>query len=84
MREHGSAVVTLSSVPILLDALYSHPSNTLEYAAESRRREDFGKACVPGTECSVRRYADRRTLPRARRRAKTLRPFFVAMRALNP
>ena len=84
MREHGSAVVTLSNVPILLEAFLSQPLNTLEKAAESRRREDFGKACVPGTECSVRRYADRRTRPRARRRAKTLRPFFVAIRALNP
>ncbi len=83
-REFGSAVVTLSNVPIRLEALLSQASNTLAYDAESRRREDLGKACIPGTECSAGRYADRRTRPRARRRARTLRPFFVAMRALNP
>ena len=31
-----------------------------------------------------RRYAERRMRPRARRRASTFRPFFVAMRARKP
>ena len=30
MREHGSDVVTLSNVPILLEAFLSQPLNTLE------------------------------------------------------
>ena len=73
----------VSAVPEETPAFTGLPSKTVLKARLSRSlllfwNEKFGGA-VPITS-----YAERRKRPRARRRAKTLRPFFVAIRARKP
>jgi hypothetical protein len=73
----------LSSIPEVPLAFTGLPSKTALKAFLSSSRWCFGNEVLMGS-VPIGDYADRRRRPRARRRAKTLRPFFVAMRARKP
>ena len=64
-------------------ALTGSPSKTALKACLSRSLCCFWNELLMGVQPTAF-YAERRRRPRARRRAKTLRPFFVAIRARKP
>jgi hypothetical protein len=82
-RDSHSHDEMLSSIPEVPLAFTGLPSKTALKAFLSSSRWCFGNEVLMGS-VPIGDYADRRRRPRARRRAKTLRPFFVAMRARKP
>jgi len=73
----------VSTIPDAHPTFIGWPSKTALKACLSRSFRCFwNKKCMG--EQPTTNYADKRRRPRARRRAKTLRPFFVAMRARKP
>ena len=82
-RDSACVDGTVSAVPEETPALTGWLSKTVLKACLSRSLLFFWNE-KSGGEVPITNYADRRRRPRARRRAKTLRPFFVAMRARKP
>ena len=82
-RDCSSLDEILSNIPEAPLAFTGLPSKTALKAFLSSSRWCFGNEVLMGL-LPTGVYADRRRRPRARRRAKTLRPFFVAMRARKP
>lgn len=62
----------------------SFAGGSIEYDLELSRREKSEFRFEPVIHLRCRTYADRRLRPLARRRASTLRPLDVAMRARKP
>ena len=82
-RDSVSEDGTTSAVPEETPALLGCPSKTALKACLSRSLWCFRNEKLMGG-VPIKHYADRRRRPRARRRAKTFRPFLVAMRARKP